>query len=260
MSPAAVTGLDALPQPFRSQGEHIAIDLAGARVVFTTRRGGVSEGPFRSLNLGLLTDDDPDRVAENRERLARAVDVPRERFAQGRQVHGATVQRHRTAPHPAGEPAPADGQVTSAQRVAAVVLVADCLPVALACAGAAGMVHAGWRGLAAGVLEDGMAALRELGGSGRVEAAIGPGAGGCCYEVGEEVAEAFVGSPGVVIGVNGTRRLDLKAAARDRLERAGVAVVHDVGLCTLCADPELFFSHRRDGGTTGRQAGVAWLA
>ncbi|MCW3063019.1 MAG: hypothetical protein JWN32_191, partial [Solirubrobacterales bacterium] len=106
------------------------------------------------------------------------------------------------------------------------------------------------RGLAAGIVEEGVGAVRELGATGSVAAAIGPGAGPCCYEAGPEVHEAL----GASVGGN----VDLKLAARRRLEAAGVAEVHDIGLCTMCAGEELFFSHRRDGGVTGRQAGMAW--
>jgi copper oxidase (laccase) domain-containing protein len=116
------------------------------------------------------------------------------------------------------------------------------------------MIHAGWRGLASGVLVNGVAALRALGAHGSLEAAIGPGAGPCCYEVGEEVHAAF--GPDVV---RRGRNLDLKAIARAQLETAGVSAVRDVELCTICSDPSLFFSHRRDQGVTGRQAGIAWL-
>jgi len=245
--------------PFCASGEAIEVDLPGARALFTTRRGGVSRGAFASLNLGLWTDDDPACVAANRERVAERVGIACERFAQGRQVHGTTVRRLSETPDPGEEPAPADGQATSAQDVAPVVLVADCLPVALAADGAVAMVHAGWRGLAGGVLEAGVAALRELGADGPLEAAVGPGAGGCCYEVGPEVVGAFAGQPDSVSSQpGGPHRLDLKLAARQRLLAAGARAVHDVGICTLCADPSLLFSHRRDGGRTGRQAGVAW--
>jgi len=116
---------------------------------------------------------------------------------------------------------------------------------------AVAMLHAGWRGLADGVLEEGVSAVRELGGDGDLQAAIGPGAGACCYEVGPEVHAAF-GRPAQ------TATLDLKTLARERLTAAGVDEIHDVGLCTICSDPTLFFSHRRDGGITGRQAGIAW--
>lgn len=244
--------------PFRVAGDAIEVDLPGARALFTTRRGGVSRGPFASLNLGLWTDDDPACVVANRERVAERVGIARQSFAQGRQVHGAVVRTLREAPDPSAEPAPADGQATDQRGVAPVVLVADCLPVALAAEGAVAMVHAGWRGLAGGVLEAGVAALRQLGAAGALEAAIGPGAGGCCYQVGGDVAEAFAGHPGAVSSEDGAHRLDLKLAARERLLAAGAQAVHDTGVCTMCSDPSLLFSHRRDGGRTGRQAGVAW--
>jgi YfiH family protein len=219
---------------FRAAGEHLAIDLPGGTALFTTRRGGVSEGPYASLNLGLWTDDDAGRVRDNRERVRAAVGA--ERLAQGRQVHGTRVVVDAEGIEEA------DGQVTTAPGVAAMVLVADCLPVALAGPERVGMVHAGWRGLAAGVLDGGVEA------TGAVAAAIGPGIGPCCYEVGDDVRAVF-----------GTREptLDLKAIARARLEAAGVRDVHDCGLCTSC-DAERFFSHRRDRGVTGRQAGLAW--
>ncbi|HEX7298076.1 MAG TPA: polyphenol oxidase family protein [Solirubrobacteraceae bacterium] len=221
---------------FRADGEHLAVDLPGATALFTTRRGGVSEGPYASLNLGLWTDDEPERVLDNRERVRAYAGA--DRLAQGRQVHGTKVAVDVDAVEEA------DGQVTTRRGVAAIVLVADCLPVALAGPDAAGMVHAGWRGLAAGVLEAGVAALS----GGPVAAAIGPGIGPCCYEVGDDVRAVF--------GVEG-RTLDLKAIARRRLEDAGVREIHDCGLCTAC-DPQRFFSHRRDRGVTGRQAGLAW--
>ena len=130
------------------------------------------------------------------------------------------------------------------------MLAADCLPVALGDAGAVAMLHAGWRGLAAGVLESGVAALRELGGSERIVAVIGPGAGACCYEVGAEVHAAFGGAH------RHGDRIDLRAIARERLLAAGVAEVLDAAVCTIC--DERFFSHRREGARAGRQGGVAW--
>ena len=119
------------------------------------------------------------------------------------------------------------------------------------------MLHAGWRGLAGGIVAEGVRAVRELGADGPLEAAIGPGAGGCCYEVGEEVFELFSEYDE---RVRDGRNIDLKAIARDQLERAGVEAVHDVDLCTICSDESLFFSHRRDHGVTGRQAGLVWLS
>ena len=243
-----------LPAPFRWRDGHIAADLDGAYMVFSTRRGGVSEGAFSSLNLGILTDDDPDAVHANRDRLGDVVGVPFERFLYGRQVHGARVRRATAPRDPDRPPAEEDGQATALAAAPALVFVADCLPVMLAAGGAVAALHGGWRGLAGGVLAEGVAALRELGADGPVAAAIGPGAGGCCYEVGDEVQEAFAGYD----ARRGERRLDLKAVARAKLAEAGVDEVHDAGLCTLCGDPDLFFSHRRDGGVTGRQAGVVW--
>ena len=230
-------------------------ELPGGRVLFSTRRGGVSTGPYASLNLGRLTADDGANVDANRERLAAAVGVPRDRFLYGRQVHGATVRRA-TEPPGAGRPAAEeDGQATALDAAAALVFVADCVPVLLVADEAVAALHCGWRGLAGGIVAEGAAALRELGAAGPVTAAIGPGARGCCYEVGEEVHAAFSGVPGARVG---ERNLDLPAIARHRLGEARVDAIHDTGLCTICAEDELFFSHRRDKGVTGRQAGVAW--
>jgi YfiH family protein len=243
-----------IPAPFSPQGEHFAIDLPGARALFTTRRGGVSSGPYASLNLGISTDDDPAAVRANRERVAEAIGRP---LAGLRQVHGASVVR--TGAPRGGAPPEADGQLATQPGVAPMVLVADCLPIVVALPGAVTVLHAGWRGLAGGIVSTGLAALTAAAGwpAGEAVAAIGPGAGGCCYEVGEEVHAAFAAhAPGVHRG----RNLDLKAIARAELQAAGVGAVHDIGLCTLCAPPGLLFSHRRAGGVTGRQAGIAWLA
>jgi purine-nucleoside/S-methyl-5'-thioadenosine phosphorylase / adenosine deaminase len=245
-----------LAQPFAWQGDHIAIELPGGRALFTTRRGGVSATPYDSLNLGRGTDDDPAAVAANYERAAAAAALAPTAIAQGYQVHGTTVIRV-TAP-PDGN-RPESGQATALHGVAALVLTADCLPVALIAPGAVAMVHAGWRGLAAGVLEEGIAAIRELSGDsdGPIAAAIGPGAGGCCYEVGDEVRQAFAGHP-AAHHADGT--IDLKAIAAGKLRAAGATEVHDAALCTMCAEPGVFYSHRRERGLTGRQAGIAWRA
>ena len=241
-----------LPAPFEPVGDHVGIALPGGQALFTTRRGGVSEGPYASLNLGRWTDDDANAVQRNRQIVAAALGVPLDAVVQGRQVHGARVERV-AGQRPAGsEPPEADGLATDAAGVALLVLTADCLPVAVIGERAVALLHAGWRGLADGILEEGVAALRELGDDGELHAAIGPGAGGCCYEVGPEVHQALGRS------AEGPAPIDLKAIARERLAAAGVSEVHDVGLCTICGDPSLFFSHRRDGGVTGRQAGIAW--
>lgn len=237
--------------------EHLTVELAGAQVVFTTRRGGFSSGPFESFNLGRLTDDRPEAVVGNRRRLQERTG---RRLAMVRQVHGAMVHLADEAwPDVTGqELAPlreGDGVVSTSGELAPTVLVADCLPVALAGDGVAAMLHAGWRGLADGVLDEGVRMLRDLTPEGDITAAIGPGIGACCYEVGEEVHRAF-GAYGDE--VRRGQNQNLRAIARIQLEDAGVEVRHDVDLCTSCS-PELFFSHRRDRGVTGRQAGVIWL-
>jgi polyphenol oxidase len=246
-----------LPDPFRWEGEHIAAELPGARALFTTRRGGVSTGPYASLNFGRKTADDGANVDANRDRLAAIVGLPRERFLYGIQVHGARVRRAAEPPGAARPAVEEDGQATALADAAALVFVADCLPVLLAAEGAVAALHCGWRGLAGGIVAEGVAALRELGADGPITAAVGPGARGCCYEVGEDVHAHFAGVPGSRAG---ERKLDLPAIARHELTSAGVATIHDTGLCTMCAGDELFFSHRRDGGVTGRQAGVVWRA
>ncbi|HTA14336.1 MAG TPA: laccase domain-containing protein [Solirubrobacteraceae bacterium] len=145
----------------------------------------------------------------------------------------------------------ADGHAVAAPDLAAMVLTADCIPVVLGAQGAVAALHAGWRGLAGGVLEEGVRALREVGGEGETLALIGPCAGACCYEVGEEVHAAFDGAHR-----NG-RLIDLRAIARERLLAAGVEQVRDVAACTIC--DERYFSHRREGARAGRQAGLAWI-
>ena len=210
------------PEPFYPWQEHMAIDLPAARAVFTTRRGGFSKGPYESLNLGKLTRDDSDAVGRNRLRLQSQLEG---RMAMIRQVHGTRVVR-RTGPHEASGVAPngdldeADGQATSSPGVAPVVLTADCLPVVVAGGGAVAAVHAGWRGLAGGIVGEGVRAVRELAAQGaRLSAAIGPGAGGCCYEVGGEVHDRFAAYGGEV---HRGDKLDLKAIARAQLEAEGV--------------------------------------
>jgi polyphenol oxidase len=225
---------------------HIAVDLGGATALFTTRHGGVSEGPFASLNLGRRTGDDGERVEANRERLGELVGHDWGRFARAIQVHGTRVRRVTDVPAREDPWEEADGHVTALRGVPALAFVADCLPIALASPDAVAILHAGWRGLADGIVETGVAML-----DGEVRAVIGPGIGACCYEVGDEVRERF--EPEAARG----RHLDLKLAARRALEAAGVREIQDVGLCTSC-HPDLFFSHRRDNGVTGRQAGVVW--
>jgi YfiH family protein len=223
----------------------LEVDLGGARAAFSSRLGGVSEQPFDSLNLGILTDDETEAVTENRHRLAVALGLGPDQIVYALQVHGTRLLQH---------PSPdslqqADGHIVTDSGVAPMVLAADCLPVALFGPGGLAMVHAGWRGLAGGIVGTAAAAVEAR------SAAIGPGIGPCCYEVGEEVLDAFAG---LGDGFASGRMLDLPEVARRELARAGVERIESAGLCTSC-EPELFFSHRRDHGRTGRQAGIAWI-
>ena len=216
-------------------------DVPGAfEVTFTTREGGVSEGPYASLNLGRLTQDPQPNVEENRRRACAAVGADADNLALNRQIHSASVHRA----HPGARGEPGDGLWTDAPGVPMLALAADCLPIALVHDGKLAVLHAGWRGLAEGVVEAGVAAI------GGVDAAcIGPGIGPCCYEVGPEVSERFARD------LTRNRRLDLWTAAERASRRAGAHVVERLDLCTAC-HPELFFSHRRDRGVTGRQGVV----
>jgi YfiH family protein len=254
-SAVATATLPRLQAPFRWEGDHVAADLPGARALFTTRRGGVSEGPFASLNLGRLTADDATNVRENRERVAAATGCARDRFLYGKQIHGATVRRATEPPGPQRPATEEDGQATALSGHPALVFGADCQPVLLAADGAVAALHAGWRAMAAGIVREGVAALREVGGAGPITALIGPGARGCCYEVGEDIHARFARYD----ARRGELNLDLAAIAAAQLAEAGVDTVHDVELCTMCWFG-LFFSHRRDGGVTGRQAGIVWRA
>lgn len=238
---------------FRWENDQIVAELPHARALFSTARGGVSTGPFESLNLGLLTDDAPENVSENRRRLGELVGHPWPRFCYGRQVHGAKVRRATEPPSAERPYTEEDGQATALTDAAAIVFVADCLPVLLASPGGVAALHCGWKPLAAGIVDEGVRALREVGGDGTVTAALGPSARGCCYEVGEEVHAHFADYD----ARRGERNLDLAAVARAQLEALGIEV-SDVGLCTICDDR--FFSHRRDKGITGRQAGVVCRA
>jgi YfiH family protein len=232
------------------------IELPGARAIFSTRAGGVSEGPYESLNLGILTDDEPERVSENRRLLATGEGLDPDRVAMGWQVHGTELLEWTEAPrgngfaHPGAELERVDGHLTELPGIGLLVLVADCFPVALGGGGRVAMLHCGWRGLAGGILERALARF----GDEPPAAAVGPGIGQCCYEVGEEVLGAFTDLDGVADG----RMLDLRAVIARKLGAAGVEQVEHVDLCTSC-HPELYFSHRRDNGVTGRQAGLAVL-
>jgi YfiH family protein len=228
-------------------------------IAFSTRLGGVSEGDFASLNLGILTEDDPARVVVNRTRLCDSVGADPDGATMAWQRHGATVTRAQ----PRGIVMPGtvydhcDGLWSDEPGRAMLLLTADCMPIALARTDgerpAVGILHAGWRGLLAGIVAAGVRAV----GSRMLAAAIGPSIGPCCYEVGEEVATPFREAFGDDVVRDG--RLDLWTSAERALRAAGVDRVDRADICTSC-NADRFFSHRRDHGRTGRQGVIAYVA
>jgi YfiH family protein len=247
--------------------------IGPAALAFTTRLGGASDPPYDTLNLGLHVGDDPDAVNANRDALWSAVGHAAAAPVLAEQVHGAEAavvgaadaecgwcNRGRAVPR-------TDALVTREPGIAPAILVADCAPVALvAPGGVLGVAHAGWRGLAGGVLEATLRQMAELGAgpAGQYQAVIGPCIRGCCYEVGEEVWSRFPDRCLTPSGEAHTRRLDMMAAVVDRLLAVGLPAgqIRSLGLCTSC-HPELFFSHRRSTQqgrpTTGRMALFARL-
>jgi YfiH family protein len=248
----------------------VAEDLLARGVVaaFTSRAGGRSLPPYDTCNLGLRVGDDLRAVLANRRRVATVLGLAGLPWATVRQVHGSGVARVAPAALPQGPPeakpplAEADALVTADEGVVLVVLVADCVPVLLADPErrVAAAVHAGWRGLAAGAVEAAAAAFAALGGRPAASAAlVGPAAGPCCYEVGEDVRERVAGRYQAAAATTrgGRPALDLAAAATVALTRAGFADPALAGECTV-HQPERFFSYRRDRGM-GRQAGIVAL-
>ena len=220
----------------------LEVGLPGAVAYFSTRLGGVSQGPYESLNLGILTDDDQALVAENRRRWLARAGVQEVAF--GHQVHGADLVEWSGPAEQAL--VQADAHATSQEGLGLLVLVADCLPVALSGGDRIAMLHCGWRGLAEGIVEKALATFDTP-----PAAALGPCIGRCCYEVGPEVLDAFADLDGVADG----RILDVRAVAEAKLRAGGVTTVEHVEVCTSC-NPDLLFSHRRDDGVTGRQCGI----
>lgn len=231
---------------------------ANVHACVTTRTGGVSRAPYDSFNLAAHVGDDPQAVTTNRARLRTALALPAEP-AWLTQVHGIAVI---DAAHGAGAP-PADGTFATMPGAVCAVLTADCLPVLL-CDRAGTRVaalHAGWRGLAGGVIEAGVGAL---GGAGdELLAWLGPAIGPEAFEVGAEVRAAFVAhdlAAGAAFRPLGAGKFlaDIYLLARQRLAGLGVTAVYGGGRCTV-AERERFYSYRRDGAT-GRMAALVWLA
>lgn len=235
----------------------IELRLGRARAIWTDRLGGVSAAPYDDANLSLRVGDDDAAVGENRARLAAHLElVPPEQWWWLDQVHGSTTIVA-TAPAPSSPPV-ADATITATPGLPLTVMTADCAPIALATNDAVGVVHAGWQGIVAGVIDAGVSALRDVS-HGEIKAAIGPCIRPARYEFGRAELDRVVDVLGSDVEGrtdNGDPALDLPRAARLALERAGVVDVDDVEICTA-ASPD-YFSHRRDG-TTGRQALVLVL-
>jgi polyphenol oxidase len=220
----------------------------GYVVSFTTRQGGVSAGVYESLNLTVGTGDDPERVEENRRRACADAGVDARRLSFNRQVHSAEV--HEAGARRRG--GPGDGLWSDAPGISMLAMTADCLPIAVARTGgerALSVLHAGWRGLADGIVATGVALV----GDGPKAAVVGPAIGRCCYQVGAEVSGLFDDD------LTADGKLDLRRAAERALLAAGVERVEHVDLCTCC-HPELFFSHRRDGMERGAQGVIGALS
>ena len=252
----------------RWEGDHLAVELPGARGVFTTRRGGVSEGPYATLNLGDHVGDAAAAVSANRRIFAAALQA---RPVFMRQVHGSKVAQLSSE---TTDGVQADACVTTGAGIACTIMVADCLPVLFATADgkAVAAAHAGWRGLAGtggeGVLEAACRALWAAGGAGAADtlAWLGPCIGPQAFEVGPEVKAAFEATdPGTaaLFTPHGSGKWlgNLPGLARRRLQALGLERIHgndgSTAWCTV-AGPSRFFSHRRDRGVSGRFAAAIW--
>lgn len=239
--------------------EYLTLDGFSARHGFTTRMGGVSEGPYASLNLGLSSGDDPETVERNRSIVLADLGVERPMVCGYHQVHGSEVMRAR----PGWFEEKADAVVSDDPEQLLVVSAADCFPVLFhdPLTGAVGAAHCGWRGTVKHIVRNVVEAMSLDYGSdpADLEVAIGQGIMGTCYQVTPEVVDEFLaaGFPAeVATPTEGRPLLDILAAIRFDLARAGVPAerVSALERCTHC-EPEVFFSHRRDAGLTGRMWG-----
>ena len=236
--------------------------IRGVRAVFTLRSGGASRAPYEAFNLGAHVGDDADAVRQNRSRLCQLHKLPREPLWL-EQVHGTqVVNADRVIAADPGLPPPrGDAAVSSRPGAVLAVLVADCLPVLFAArdGSAVAVAHAGWRGLAAGVLE---ATAVALAGRGPLQAWLGPAISRPHFEVGPEVRNAFLAhdsaaAAAFTANARGRWQCDLQALARMRLQALGVDSVSCDAGCAY-AEPQRFYSYRRDG-ITGRMAALIWL-
>ncbi|HYI45951.1 MAG TPA: peptidoglycan editing factor PgeF [Actinomycetota bacterium] len=244
-----VMNLDPSLDHITSEGVDLLVDSAareqGVVIAFSSRIGGVSPAPFESLNLSWREGDSPDSVTENRRRLTRAVGLSPDSLVLARQVHGADVIE---AGGDVDQDEPGDVLVASEPGVAVSVLTADCVPVMLLGEDKVAAVHAGWRGIVAGAIEKGIAAVETP-----KAAWIGPSIHACCYEVGPDVVSAFEERN---LPIADSWHVDPARAAYVALKRAGVERIAAAPDCTSC-NPR-YFSYRRDG-TTGRQSGLVAL-
>jgi len=251
--------------------ELLTAEYGAARVVFSTRAGGVSRGPYAQLNLGLSVGDDPAVVLHNRGLLCEALALGLDELVIPGQVHGTRVavigerERGRGARSRDDVIHDTDGLVTAVPRVALVTSFADCVPVFVVGETATGalviaLAHAGWRGMLAGVVGTLVQTVATLGVP--RAALVGPSIGPCCFAAADDVADQFAQHFGaeVVLRESDEAAVDLWRCAAIDLERRGVAPAAIVNprLCTSC--DARFFSHRRDRGLTGRQVAIAWLA
>lgn len=212
---------------------------------------GRAEMLFSSVAAGDFSDPSND-ASEALEALSQ---TDRGHWAQDEQVHGSSVNVIRAEDEIAPFTTPADAQVSDRDDLLCAVRTADCLAVLIAGSKAFGAVHAGWRGLSEGVIDAAVAEIRALD-DGPLAAAIGPGARGCCYEVGDDLLASFSQYPAAQAQPG---RLDLALIASEQLSSLGIADRYDCGICTICSRRDQFFSYRRDDGETGRMIGAIWL-
>lgn len=252
--------------------EYTTSKLISCPHAFSTRLGGVSEGVYESLNLGLNRGDEPERVMENWRIFGKACGIPTERLVYGKQVHEANVRIvGREDLHALDDPRtwePADGYVTKEAHVPLVIFTADCTPLLMhdPVAGVIAAVHCGWRSTVADIEGEAVNKMLSLGShAADIRAAIGPCIGPCCFETGAEVPAALRD----LLGADAERfirpkqekfMVDLGGAVLQRLRQLGLTEDHieNAGECTMCA-PQRYWSHRYTKGVRGSQANIIML-